>query len=125
MPVAAWAVQSRMPILSQFEELLKINVTGTLLLLQKAAQKIVDNQQNVYPKKAADIVIIGSVVGRHVSPFSAVYGATKFAVHGLAESLRREIGPKGVRVSLVEPGMVLTGFQSAADYSEEMVKGIG
>lgn len=92
--------------------------------MQKAAQKIVVNQPNVYPKKATDIVIIGSVVGRHVSPFSAVYGATKFAVHGLAESLRREIGPKGVRVSLVEPGMVLTGFQSAADYSEEMVKGL-
>jgi NADP-dependent 3-hydroxy acid dehydrogenase YdfG len=110
--------------LSQFDNLLKINVTGTLSLLQKAAQKIVDIQQNVFPKNAADIVIIGSVVGRHISPFSAVYGATKFAVHGLAESLRREIGPKGVRVSLVEPGMVLTGFQSAAGYNDEMVRSL-
>jgi short-subunit dehydrogenase len=83
-----------------------INVTGALALIQQAARKMVDIQQNVFPESAADIVIIGSVVGRHISPFSAVYGASKFAVHALAEGLRREIGPKGVRVSLVEPGAV-------------------
>ena len=108
--------------LSQFDELIKINVTGTLALLQKAAQRMVDGQQSVYPKSAADIVIVGSVVGRHISPFSAVYGATKFAVHALAEGLRREVGPKGVRVSLVEPGIVLSGFQAVAGYSDEMVQ---
>jgi len=107
--------------LTQFEDVLKINVSGALALIQKAAQKMVDIQQNAYPKSAADIVIIGSVVGRHISPFSAVYGASKFAVHALAEGLRREVGSKGVRVSLVEPGAVLSGFQAAAGYSDEMV----
>ena len=82
--------------MSSFEEVLKLNVTGTLTLLQKAAQKMVDNQQSNYPKQARDIVIIGSVVGRYISPFSAIYGATKFAVHSLAEGLRREMGPKGI-----------------------------
>jgi NADP-dependent 3-hydroxy acid dehydrogenase YdfG len=109
--------------LNQFEDVLKINVSGALALIQKAAQKMVDIQQNNYPKSAADIVLIGSVVGRHISPFSAVYGASKFAVHALAEGLRREVGPKGVRVSLVEPGAVLSGFQAAAGYNDEMVKG--
>ena len=99
-------------------------MTGTLSLLQKAAKKMVDRQQNLYPKSAADIVIIGSVVGRHISPFSAVYGASKFAVHALAEGLRREVGPKGVRVSLVEPGMVLSGFQAGAGYSDELVQSL-
>jgi NADP-dependent 3-hydroxy acid dehydrogenase YdfG len=107
--------------LSGFEDMLKINVTGTLALLQKAARKMVDEQQSGYPKSAADIVIIGSVVGRHISPFSAVYGATKFAVHSLAEGLRREVGPKGVRVSLVEPGIVVSGFQDAAGYTDDLV----
>ncbi len=79
-------------------------------------------QQSLFPERAADIVIIGSVVGRHVSHFSAVYGSTKFAIHSLAEGLRREIGPQGVRVSLVEPGIVLSGFQDAAGYSEELVQ---
>jgi NADP-dependent 3-hydroxy acid dehydrogenase YdfG len=107
--------------LSRFEEILKLNVTGTLALLQKAAQRMVDSQTSGFPKVAADIVIIGSVVGRHISPFSAVYGATKFAVHGLAEGLRRETGPKGVRVTLVEPGIVVSGFQDAAGYGDEQV----
>jgi NADP-dependent 3-hydroxy acid dehydrogenase YdfG len=108
--------------LSKFESMLKLNVTGALALLQKAAQKMVPAQVSDFPKRAADIVIIGSVVGRHISPFSAVYGATKFAVHSLAEGLRREVGPKGVRVSLVEPGVVISGFQDGAGYDDKMVK---
>ena len=108
--------------MSKFEAMLKLNVTATLALLQKAAQKMVVQQQSGYPKQAADIVIIGSVVGRHISPFSAVYGASKFAVHSLAEGLRREVGPKGIRVSLVEPGIVISGFQDGAGYSDEMVQ---
>lgn len=108
--------------LSGFEEVLQLNVTATLALLQKAARRMLDEIQSDYPKRAADIVIIGSVVGRHISPFSAVYGATKFAVHSLAEGLRREVGPKGVRVSLVEPGVVISGFQDAAGYGDDMVQ---
>jgi NADP-dependent 3-hydroxy acid dehydrogenase YdfG len=108
--------------LAEFENVLKINVTGTLALLQKAAKQMLDHQQIDYPTATADIVIIGSVVGRHISPFSAVYGATKFAVHSLAEGLRRELGPKGIRVSLVEPGLVLSGFQAEAGYSDELVQ---
>ncbi len=57
--------------------------------------------------------------------FGAVYSATKFAVHALAESLRREIGPKGVWVSLIEPGIVVSGFQAAAGYSDDMTKMFG
>lgn len=109
--------------LTGFEEVLKVNVSAALALLQKAAQKMLAPQEKNYPQSAADIVVIGSVVGRHISPFSAVYGASKFAVHALTEGLRREVGPKGIRVSLVEPGAVLSGFQAGAGYSDAMVKG--
>lgn len=108
--------------LSRFEEILKLNVTSTLALLQKASNRMLKVQLAIYPKQAADIVIIGSVVGRHISPFSAVYGATKFAVHSLAEGLRREVGSKGIRVSLVEPGIVISGFQDEAGYSNDLVQ---
>jgi NADP-dependent 3-hydroxy acid dehydrogenase YdfG len=107
--------------LSKFEDMLRLNVTGVLALLQKAANSMIAMQQGRFPERAADIVIIGSVVGRHVSPFSAAYGATKFAVHGLAEGLRREVGPKGVRVTLVEPAVVVSGFQEAAGYGTDLV----
>jgi NADP-dependent 3-hydroxy acid dehydrogenase YdfG len=109
--------------LSQFDDVLRINVSGALALLQKAAQQMADAQKDRFPAAAADIVIVGSVVGRNISPFSAVYGASKFAVHALAEGLRREVGPLGVRVSLVEPGIVISGFQDAAGYSGELVQG--
>ena len=108
--------------LSQFAELIETNVTGTLALLQKAAKHLANRQARAFPETAADIVIIGSVVGRHISPFSAAYGASKFAVHSLAEALRRELAPKGIRVSLVEPGFVISGFQAVANYSDEMVQ---
>ncbi len=109
--------------LSQFDDRLKLNVAAVLAILQPAARQMAARQAQVFPREAADIVVVGSVVGRNISPFSAVYGATKFAVHALTEGLRREIGPKGVRVSLVEPGIVLSGFQAAAGYSEEMQRG--
>lgn len=107
--------------LSHVDSMIRLNVTGTLLLLQKAAREMLEARGEGLSQHAADIVIIGSVVGRNVSPFSAVYSATKFAVHALAEGLRREMGPKGIRVSLVEPGIVVSGFQRAAGYSEELV----
>ncbi len=108
--------------LSRFEEILRLNVQGVLALMQQAAQRMVAAQERGYPTTAADIVVLGSVVGRNVSPFSAVYGSTKFAVHSLAEGLRREIGPKGVRVTLVEPGIVVSGFQDGAGYDDAQVQ---
>ncbi len=107
--------------LTEFERVLQINVVGALNLIQKAAKSMVEVQATHFPNRAADIVVIGSVVGRNLSPFSAVYGSTKFAVHSLAEGLRREVGPFGVRVSLIEPGIVMSGFQDAAGYSDDMV----
>lgn len=109
--------------LAQFEEVLRTNVAGALALMQKAGLTLAEAQKQRFPEKAADIVVIGSVVGRNISPFSAVYGASKFAVHALAEGLRREVGPRGVRVTLIEPGIVASGFQAVAGYSDAQLKG--
>jgi hypothetical protein len=56
------------------------------------------------------IVFVSSVLGELPAPKHAVYGATKFAVSGLAESLEYELAPHGIRVLLVEPGLVPTEF---------------
>lgn len=69
--------------------------------------------------RVRDIVIIGSTVGRVISRRNPVYGATKFAVHSLTEALRREVCDAGLRVSLVEPGFVVSEFQSTAGYDME------
>lgn len=108
--------------LAEFERVLKLNVLGAALLMQKAARALVAKQAVDFPQHAADIVVIGSVVGRNVSPFSAVYGSTKFAVQALAEGLRREVGKQGVRVTVIEPGIVVSGFQDAAGYDDQLVQ---
>lgn len=94
---------------AQWETVYQINVLGAARLMRRAAQRMVE-------QKSGDIVVIGSVVGRHISPVSGVYGSTKFAVEGLAEGLRREVCSQGVRVSLVMPGVLLSGFQEVAGY---------
>jgi NADP-dependent 3-hydroxy acid dehydrogenase YdfG len=66
-----------------------------------------------------DIVVLGSVAGRNVSPFSGFYGSTKFAIGAIAEGFRREVCQHGVRVSIVMPGIVLSEFQEVAGYNEE------
>ena len=57
------------------------------------------------------IVNISSVLGRIGTPFNGAYVSSKYALEGLSESLRAEVEPFGVRVSLVEPGWFATDFQ--------------
>jgi len=109
---------------AELKSVFELNVLGALELMRAAAKRLVPRQEKEFPGKSADIVVIGSVVGRNISPFSALYGASKFALHSLVEALRREIASKGVRVTLVEPGFVLSGFQDGAGYSHEMVDGL-
>ncbi len=97
---------------AQWQELIQLNVLGLAHLLRRAGRYFVE-------RKTGDIVAIGSVVGRNISPYSGFYGASKFAVAGLVEALRREVCSSGVRVSLVMPGIVVSGFQQVAGYNEE------
>ncbi len=97
---------------SQWRDLYQVNVLGAASLMRRAGQYLVK-------QKRGDIVVIGSAVGRNISPFSGFYGSSKFAVGALAESLRREVCPQGVRVSLVLPGIVVSEFQAVAGYDEE------
>ncbi len=56
------------------------------------------------------IVNIGSVAGRIAAPFFGPYASSKHAVEGISDSLRRELAPKGLQVSLVRPGFINTHF---------------
>ena len=111
--------------LSQFEDLLRVNLLGATRLLQRAAREMItDLDRRPFPQIARDIVVLGSTVGRHISPFSAVYGSTKFGVNSLAEALRREVGPKGIRVTLIEPAIVKSEFQQVAGYDDEWARNV-
>lgn len=64
------------------------------------------------------IVLVGSLAGRAPIPFQSHYSSTKAAIDALALSLRNEIGPLGLGVSLIEPGNIDTPFNDAMDWSE-------
>jgi NADP-dependent 3-hydroxy acid dehydrogenase YdfG len=77
----------------------------------------------------ADLVNIGSTAGRVARPGGSVYNLTKFGLNGFTESLRQELLPERVRVSVVEPGVVdteLVGHLSEAtrDAARRQVRGI-
>lgn len=55
---------------------------------------------------------VSSIAGRIGFPLYSLYNASKFAVEGLTESLHYELGIKGIRVKLIEPGPIQTGFNS-------------
>ncbi len=68
-------------------------------------------------RKAGDLLLLGSEAGRQGGKQGAVYCAAKFALRGFAQSLREECAASGVRVSLVNPGMVDTAFFDPLDFA--------
>jgi NAD(P)-dependent dehydrogenase (short-subunit alcohol dehydrogenase family) len=56
------------------------------------------------------IVLLGSMGGRMAFTFMSAYIATKFALEGLCDVMRREAAPQGVKVSLVQPGGIRTNM---------------
>jgi NAD(P)-dependent dehydrogenase (short-subunit alcohol dehydrogenase family) len=61
------------------------------------------------------IINISSVVGRTSFPGMGAYGATKYAVEALSDSLRQEVAGFGIKVIIIEPGFVATNINEAAD----------
>jgi NADP-dependent 3-hydroxy acid dehydrogenase YdfG len=71
-----------------------------------------------------DIVLIGSMSAHVLGAGSTVYAGMKAGIAGFAEALRKELGPKGIKVALVEPGKTGADFQYPdipADKQREMI----
>ena len=61
-------------------------------------------------RRTGSILNVSSIAGRLASPGSGYYAASKFAVEGMSDALRKEVGPLGIRVMIVEPGAFRTDF---------------
>ena len=71
------------------------------------------------------IVNVSSILGRIGAPFHGAYASSKFALEGLTESLRTEVWPLGVRVVLVEPGLISTAFPENQHMAADIESGDG
>jgi 3-oxoacyl-[acyl-carrier protein] reductase len=88
-----------------FRKQFDTNVLGLLLVTQAAVKHL---------GKGGSVINIGSLVSRITPPGSSVYSATKGAVDVITGVLSLELGPKGIRVNALNPGLVETeGTRSA------------
>jgi NAD(P)-dependent dehydrogenase (short-subunit alcohol dehydrogenase family) len=96
---------------------LEVNVVGQLAVTQAFAP-LLGASPGAKVARPGRIVMMSSVGGRVASPFVGPYNASKFALEGLSESLRRELMIYGVDVILVAPGAVATPIWDKADSVE-------
>lgn len=88
------------------------NVFGTLNVLRAALP-------GMRARRSGHILNISSVGGFTATPGWGVYASTKFAVEGLSEALAGEVGPLGIRVTIVEPGRFRTDFLDSSSLHTE------
>ncbi len=88
-----------------FDKTFEVNCKGYFLMSQEAGKMMVN-------QGGGCIVNIASIEGLHPSPFMGIYSMTKSAVIMLTKVLAKELGPAGVRVNAVCPGLTETRFAS-------------
>lgn len=92
---------------AQVQAVLLSNLLAPVLLTQALLPHLLRQPQ-------AQVVFVGSALGRIGLPGFSVYGASKAGLHGFAEALRRELADTAVRVQTLGPRSTRTGFNGAA-----------
>jgi len=92
-------------------EELKAQFETNLLGVIRVTQAVLPTMRK---QKQGIIVNVGSVAGRIGFPGMPAYIASKFALKGLSESMRYELEPFGIRVVIIEPGVVRTNFLNSS-----------
>jgi len=94
---------------TQIKALIELNLTSQIYLVRTLIP-------GMKQRATGDIIFMGSESARTGGKRGAVYSAAKFGLRGLAQSLRLECAASGVRVSIVNPGMVKTAFFDELDF---------
>lgn len=112
---------------SEMEAQIDLNVTGATRVIQAFIPQL---EQSAAAGKTVDLINTSSIAGQNIYSYFAVYSATKAYVSHLTRQLRTELGPKNIRVSVIEPGITDTElqghftFQGATDWIAEARKTI-
>ena len=97
--------------IKDFRAQFETNFFGIISIIQKVAPVM-------RKQKSGVIVNISSVAGKIGFPGSPAYISSKFALEGLSESLRYELGQFGVKVVIIEPGVIKSNFFSSMKIAE-------
>lgn len=93
----------------QWQHQIDLNITGLMNAIAAFTPQLVASAAE---RGVADLINTSSIAAQNIYPNFAVYSGTKAYVTHLSRHLRAELGPKNVRVSAVEPGIVGTELQS-------------
>lgn len=85
----------------EFDKVINLNLKGTFLITQAVARVMEEN-------KSGSIILFSSIRAATVEPGQGVYAATKAGLTQFARALAAELGPSGVRVNCLAPGIVET-----------------
>jgi NAD(P)-dependent dehydrogenase (short-subunit alcohol dehydrogenase family) len=99
--------------IDQFRLQMEVNVIGPIISTQ-AFGPLLGSDPSLKGRKGR-IVMISSVAGKNGNPLASAYSASKHAIEGLSESLRREMMLFGIDVIIIAPGAVKTPIWSKAD----------
>ncbi len=94
----------------QIRYLLELNLLSPILLCRWLVP-------HFKRKKSSDLILIGSEAAIRGGRKGAVYSASKFGLRGFSQALRAESASQGLRVGLVNPGMVRSGFFDELDFA--------
>ena len=94
-----------------WRSVIDVNLTGTFLASQAFGRHMV-------AQGSGSIVNISSIAGKRLSPFAGAYAASKAGVQALTACMAQEVGPCGVRVNAVCPGVVDTSRLDAVGRGE-------
>lgn len=89
-----------------FEAVIAVNLVGVFRCVRKVAQSMIR-------RKSGRIILIGSVVGLMGNPGQVNYSSSKAALVGMARSITREIGSRGITANVIAPGFIDTAMTAA------------
>ncbi len=95
--------------LADWQRMIDLNITGLMRVIYAFVPSLL---KAAAAGNRSDLINTSSIAGQYLYPTFAVYAATKAYVSHLSRHLRLELGPKNVRVSMLEPGIVATELQS-------------
>ena len=101
--------------IEEFKEQYETNVFGVIRVTQ-AVLPIMRNQ------RCGTIVNISSIAGKIGFPLTSAYVSSKFALEGLTESMAYEIEQFGIKVILIEPGVIKTNFNNNLKIGKRVAK---
>jgi NAD(P)-dependent dehydrogenase (short-subunit alcohol dehydrogenase family) len=99
--------------IEDFKQQITVNLIGHLIVTQAFAPLLGADRARKGPP--GRVVMISSVGGKNASPLLGAYNASKFALEGMSESLRRELIPFGIDAIVVAPGTVATSIWDRPD----------